>query len=194
MGIDVIGLLKLLNRDYINRTILVHHDEARASFHLPKIIIKDFHEFNYILTSYIQHHHRQIGEGELSNTTAFGEAKRLLNGAFKKDPFQEGYAAALQMARDGTMGGMRMILNEVAEAIKNRAYHDYLDTVFHHYIDVLSKKDNMDLAKAFFAHFQPTLERFGYEFDEYSFVHDTRAAVEYYLDVIHGIIKVAKKI
>ncbi len=194
MAIDVIGLLTKLNRDHINKTVLVHHDVARASFHLPKIIVDDFREFNYIVTTYIQHHHRQVGEGELSTGAAFGEAKRLLKGAFKKDPFQEGYAAALQIARDGTMGGMRMILNELAESIKNRAYHDYLDTVFHHYVDVLSKKDNLDLARAFFAHFQPTLQRFGYEFDEYSFVNDTRAAVEYYLGIIQEIIKVAKKI
>jgi len=194
MALDVMALLEKFNRDYINRTVLAKHDEARALFRLPTIRVRDHREFNYLLTTYIQHHHQAIGDGVPPNAAAFGEGKRILEQAFNKDRHQDGYAVALQMALDGSQGGMRHILNEVTDAIKRRAYQDHIDNTFLNTVNVLSKKDNMDLAKAFFAHFRPTLERFGYTFDETSFVHDTRAAIEYYAEVLESIFRTAKKI
>lgn len=191
---DVDHILRLLDQDHINRTVLMRHDEARESFRLPRLIVRDHQEFKYLVTSYVQHHHQTVGHGTPSEAGAFGEAKRVLDRSFDEDPYQHGYARALQTALDGSQGGMRAILNALADALKQRALQDYLDHVYHHHINVLSKEDNRALSRAFYTRFGPILQRFGHHVDEDTFAWNTRAALDYHRQVLEQITGIAKKI
>lgn len=194
MAMDVDRLLDLLDFRRVNREVAMPHVLARNTFHLPALIPTDHREFNYLITSYVQHHRRTTGEGTVSDAAAFGEAKSILDHAFDQDPYQEGYAAALQAAFDGTNGGMSAVLDEIYRVLMSRAVRSYTDQVFHQFVDVLSKEDNLALSRAFFRRFGEPLRRFGLPIDENTFAYNTRAALEYYRRIIEQLIGVARKI
>ena len=191
---DVDRILDLIGQDHVNRHVLVKHDEARETFRSPRMVVSDHEEFKYLVTSYVEHHLKSVGEGSPSPAAAFGQAKGILDHAFGQDRFQEGYPAALQMALDGSQGGMRAILNEIADALKSRALNNYMDHVFHQHINVLSKTDNMALSRAFYQRFGPILRRFGMDVDEETFAWNTRAALDYHRQALEQIVGIAKKI
>lgn len=191
---DVDRILGLIDQTRINRAVLMQHDEARETFKLPRLVVRDHQEFKYLVSSYVEHHLRHVGEGNPRKAAAFGEAKRISDRAFSEDKFQEGYARAQQMALDGSGGGMRAVLNAIADVLKRRALEDYMDHVYHEHIDVLSKEDNKALSRAFFHRFGPILKRFGHEVDEDTFAWNTGAALDYHRQVLEQIIGIAKKI
>ena len=194
MSVDVDRILGLLDSAQINRTILQQHDVARETFTLPTMIVRDHQEFKYLITSYVEHHLRTVGEGAPTPAAAFGEGKRILDRSFNEDAYQDGYARALQMGLDGSQGGMRAVLNAIADTLKQRALADYIDHVYHQHINVLSKDDNRALSRAFYERFGPILKRFGHEVDEDTFAWNTRAALDYHRQVLEHISGIAKKL
>ena len=154
MTVNVDQILDLLDPRRINRDVLQAHDWARETFNSPAMAVRDHREFKEIIESYVQHHFNSVGQGQLATERAFGEARRILENAFGKDRFQDGYAAALQMALDGANGGMREVLNEIAIALKRNALFDYTDDVFHRHIDALSRSHNLALSRAFYERFR----------------------------------------
>ncbi len=191
---NVEKILDLIGQDYINKTVLMPHDVARETFQVPRLVVTAHDEFKFIVTNYVQHHKNSVGEGQPSFAAAFGEAKNILDRAFQEDQFQEGYPRALQVAFDGTEGGMRRVINEIADALRRRAMQEYIDHVFHHHVNVLSKADNELLSEAFFQRFGPILERFGFKVDKHTWAFNTRAALEYHRQAIEQIMAIAKKI
>lgn len=194
MSVDVDRILGLLDSTQINRAVLQQHDVARETFTLPTMIVRDHQEFKYLITSYVEHHARTVGEGVPTPAAAFGEAKRILDRSFNEDHYQDGYAHALQMGLDGSQGGMRAVLNAIADTLKQRALGDYLDHVYHQHINVLSKDDNRALSRAFYERFGPILKRFGHEVDEDTFAWNTRAALDYHRQVLEHISGIARKL
>ena len=89
---------------------------------------------------------------------------------------------------------MRLILNQIADVLKQHALQYYLDHVYYQHINVLSKDDNLALSKAFYRRFGPILKRFGFDVDEDTFALNTRAALDYHRQAVGQIIGIAKKI
>lgn len=194
MAVDVDRILELLSQSFINREVLVKHDVARESFQLPKMVVGDHQEFKYLVTSYVEHHLKSVGQGQPTPEAAFGEAKRVLDREFEDDRYQDGYSRALGQGLSGADGGMRGILNTIADAFRRRALSEYVDHVFYQHINVLSKEDNLALSRAFFERFGPVLARFGMEVSEDMFAWNTRAALDYHRQVLEHVIGIAKKI
>ena len=194
MPANIDRILDLLDHSRIEKQTLIKHDEARENFRLPKMIPADSREFKYFITKYYQFHQEFTGQGKPSEEDAFGEAKRLLDGVYSEDPYQEGYVAALQMALDGARGGMREILNQIATTLKRRHLQKYSDHVYYEHIDPLSKADNRALSRAFFARFGPILQQVGFPYTEDDFAWNTRAALEYHRQVLERIIGTVKKV
>lgn len=193
-SIDVERILDLMDQGHINREVLLPQDHARETFRLPSITARNYQEFEYLITSYMQHHYLETGEGKRSRASCFGEAKHILDQAFNKDPYQDGYNQAMQMGIDGSKGGMRMVLNEITEVLKRRALQHHMDHIFHHHVDARSKAHNLALSRAFFRRFGTILRRFGYEVDENTFAWNSRAALEYHRQVLEHIFGIVKKI
>lgn len=194
MSVDVNRILRLLDQTRINRDVLMAHDEARERFRLPSMRARDAREFKWIVTTYYQHHVRHTGQGSASEEDAFGEVKRMLDGIFNEDPYQEGYNVALRMGVDGARGGLRDVLNQIADALKRRAMQKYMDHVFYDHINPLSKADNLELSRAFFREFGDLLRRYGVDVDQETFAWNTRAALEYHRQVLEQIFGIARKI
>lgn len=194
MSADIDTILSLLVPDFINKNVLMKHDQARESFRKVPITVPDFEAFANELAEYVKHHHAAVGDGTPSSEAAFGEAKRILMNVFADDPYQEGYSVALQMGLGGAGGGMRAILNELAEQLKRQGLHNYKDYVFNTHLNVLSKDDNERLAAAYVVRFRDILSRFLPHLDEKTFASNIRAAFEYHLHVVEEILRVARKI
>lgn len=193
MNIDIEEILQLLNQTLINRQVLMQHDMARMSFRCTTVAARDHREFKLLVDSYVQHHMRSVGSS-LTEAQCHGEAVRILMSAFNQDPYQEGYARALQMGLDGANGGMRLVFDEIANALKRRAMNEYIEHVYHERINVLSKDAARALAQAFCQEFGPILRRFNVPMDPDTFAWNPRAALEYYRQAIESILGVAKKI
>lgn len=194
MSADIDAVLSLLVPDFINKNVLMKHDVARESYRNVPITVPDFQAFANQIAEYVKHHHTAVGDGTPSSEAAFGEAKRILSNVFADDPYQEGYNVALQMGLGGAGGGMRAILNEIAEQLKRQGLHNYKDYIFNTQINVLSQADNERLAKAYFDRFRDILKRFLPHLDEKTFAGNVRAALEYHLQVVEDILRVARKL
>ena len=194
MTVNVDEMLGHLDPQVINTTVMMPHDLARESFPLGVVQVRDHREFQYLVSHYVQYHYERVGWGRPSDVAAFGEARRILDRAFNQDQYQDGYARARRMATEAAGGGMRSILNEIADALKRRALNDYMDRVYHYFVDDLSKEDNLEISRSFFERFGPILRRFGHEVDPYTFAFNTRGALQYYHDVLEHIFRIARTI
>jgi len=187
MSVDMKKIFALLDQTYVNKTVLEKHYMARENFNLPGIFARNHQEFQLVITSYVQHHYAQVGDGEINPTRAFGEARRILNGEFNEDRFQEGFDIALLMALEGSQGGLSTILNRIADAIQRHAMTDHTDYIFHHFINPLSRSDSFALSRAYHKRFAGILAQHGIFSDEFTFARNPRAALEYHLKVVRQI-------
>jgi len=194
MTIDVGRMFDRLDASVINREVLQKHDIARERFRLPVTRVRDHREFKLILESYVQFHHKMTSGGEIDRKRAFGEAKRILLNEYGKDRFQDGYEAALQMALDGANGGMGAILNVIADALRRRAFEEYKDDIISDFVDPASQSHFDAVSDAFFQRFGPLLAEHGVQINQRSFGMETRAIVEYQLQLVQSILGIGKKI
>ncbi len=193
MSSKIDALLDLLKPDHVNKAVLMPHDLARESFRLDTVVVADHQAFVRRIEEYVQHHYSCVGNTNCSVDLAFGEAKRILNGVFGEDPYQEGYSVALAMGLSGAGGGMRAIFNALADQLKRQALQNYKERVFNLYVDIFSPTDNEALAREYFARFGPVIRRFAPNVNEKTFASNVRAAVEYHLQIVEEIIRVARK-
>ncbi len=191
MRADVDTVLQLLNETRINREIKALHDEARETYKLHSMSVDDAQEFKFIVQSYYQHHMRHIGEGNRSEVGAFGEVRHLLESLYRTDQWQDGYVVALQAARSES--GLRGILEKIAETLKERHVQQYVDHVFHEYIDPSSQEDAIIFAEALKREFGPLIEKHGGSVKGKVFAWNPRAALEYWRQAIRTIMSVARK-
>ena len=190
MSADVDHILDLIGQDRITKDVLQHHGFARESFRLPNRVVADSEEFDRVITSYLEHHVRSVSKVAPASSTAFGEARRILDLSFDAGGGQSGYSVALQMALDGSRGGLGAVIDRIADTLTGRALRRYLDSVYHE-ISPLSSEDNRSLSRAFFERFGYTLRRFGLTVDENTLAGDTRTALDYHRQAIEQIIGIA---
>jgi hypothetical protein len=193
--IDVEEVLPLLMWDYINKKVLMPHDIAREAYKARAMRVPDYREFKEQIEAYIRYHHQAVGEGTPSPEMAFAEAKRILDGVFGEDPFQEGYTVALQQAVTGEEGGMRAILNVLADQLKRQALNSYKDWIFEMYVDRLeSQAESEALAHAYFKKFGAMIRPNVPGLTEKAWASNVRAGLEYHLRVVETIERNARKI
>ena len=123
-------ILDALDERSIAQAIGIPHDEARLSYRLQSNTVSDFDEFTHIVGEYVQHHSfRCIASGgRLSRADAGGRAKEILEQAYRR---QNGdLVTAYNDAHDGTNGGLRHVLDVIAEALKAEAVERYVREVF----------------------------------------------------------------
>ena len=178
-------ILKMIDESYINKHILVKHDEARLRFTLESGTARDQADFNAIITRYVQHHHQFVGEGQLSEGLARGEAVLMLQRAFQENPHEEGYNNAMYQ---GLHGHMLDVINELHRTLRNRAFEQYLESVFVTYVNPLSAESIRAFRQGYFDRYRQTLEAAGYR--EENFELSPRAIFDYHrktFSVIAGI-------
>jgi len=143
------NLLTALSERQITRQVALEHDEARMNYHLHSNVVANFEEFSDILADYYNQHFTRCvsGGGSLSSAEAAGRAKELLEREYRRR--KGDIVTAFNDAHDGTNGGMRVVLDKLAEAIKAESVERYIREVFDRYVAPNAWDDKVEIIRQF---------------------------------------------
>ena len=151
------SLMAELDERTIASRIGIVHDEARMQYQLNSNTVQDFRQFSKIITDYYNYHYTQcVGRGgRLASSGAYGRAKELLEREYRKRSGD--IASACQDALDGTNGGMRGVLDIIADGLKAEVFERYVADVFDRYIAPNSWDQQVEIIRQFIAYSGNTL-------------------------------------
>ena len=149
---DINALLDALDERTIAKEIGIKNDETRMQYQLHSNTISDFDEFNRIIADYYNHHFTECisSGGSLSSAEAGGRAKEIIEREYRKRGGD--IVAAYNNAHDGTNGGMRVVLDIIAEGIKAESVERYVRDMFDRHVAPNSWDDKVDIIRQFISH------------------------------------------
>jgi len=170
------SLLSALNEREVARQVAIEHDEARMRYPLSSNTVRDYRQFSDIITDYYQYHHRICISrgGRLSNTSAYSKAKNLLEQEYRRRGGGNA-VTAFNDAHDGTNGGMRVVLDTIADHLKAQAVEEYTTAMFDMHVAPNAWDDKVEIIRQFIACCGPVLagsivahqpERYAHDFTE----------------------------
>ena len=142
-------LLNALDERSLAQYVGIGHDEARMHYSLRYNTIRTFDEFSDLIGDYYNHHFSRCVArgGSLSTAEAVSRAKQILEKEYRKR--HGDISAAFNNAYDGTNGGMRAILDLLAEGIKAEAVENYIREVFDRLVAPNSWEDKVQIVSEF---------------------------------------------
>lgn len=169
------SLCAALDEVAIARNVGIAHDEARAAYTLNKNTVSNFEEFNNLLANYYRHHVSRcvVQGGSVAHFEAAGRASEILEAAFRRQGHN--LMSAYRDAQDGTNGGMRIILDVLAEQLKEESVERYVRHAFNSHVDPTSWPQKVDIISQFISRNQHILgpsidsvhpERYAQNYDE----------------------------
>jgi len=152
------NLLAALDEREVARRVTMEHDEARMRYPLSSNRVRDFDEFRRLITDYYNYHHTTCLSrgGRLSNVDAYGEVKDLLEREYRRRSSGD-IVSAFNDAHDGTNGGMRVILDSIADNLKARAVERYTAAMFDMHVAPNAWDDKVEIIRQFIACCGPVL-------------------------------------
>jgi len=145
-------LLDALDERTIAKKIGIKNDETRMKYQLRSNTVSDFDEFSSIIADYYNYHFTKCvsGGGSLSTAEAGGRAKEIIEREYRKRGGD--IVSACNNAKDGTNGGMRAVLDVIAEGIKAESAERYVRDMFDRHIAPNSWDDKVDIIRQFISH------------------------------------------
>lgn len=147
------NLLAMIDELGIARNVSVPHDEARMQYSLRKNTVSNFGEFTEVISDYYSHHVSRciLHGGYVSRTEASGRAKEILEQEYKRQGGN--IVTAFNDAHDGTNGGLRVVLDRIAESLKTESVVRYIRETFDRYVEPNSWEQKVDIMRQFIARF-----------------------------------------
>ena len=147
------NLLATIDELAIARNVSIPHDEARMHYSLRKNTVSNFEEFTEMIAEYYNHHVSQcvMHGGHLSRTEAAGRAKQILEQEYRRQGGN--VVTAFNDAHDGTNGGLRVVLDRIAESLKTESVERYIREAFDRYVTPKSWEQKVDIMRQFIARF-----------------------------------------
>lgn len=144
------SLLAALDEREIARRVTMEHDEARMQYRLSSNTVRNFREFSAVITDYYNYHHTTCLSrgGRLSNTDAYGEVKDLLEREYRRRGNGD-IVSAFNDAHDGTNGGLRVVLDTIADSLKAEAVERYMTAVFDRHVAPNSWDQKVEIIRQF---------------------------------------------
>lgn len=145
------SLMAEVNEQTLARNISIGHDEARMRYRLNSNTVESFYEFKDIITDYYNYHYTTCvsNGGRLSSSEAYGRAKELLERQYRKR--NGDIVMAFNHANEGTSGGLRTVIDTIADGIKAEAIERYITDVFDRYVAPNSWEDKVEIMRQFIA-------------------------------------------
>ncbi len=142
-------LIHALDERTIARQVGNEHDQARLSYTLSSNTVRDFDEFESQIVDYYEYHFSKCVShgGRLSHAEAAGRAKEIIERDYRRK--KGNIVSAFHNGRDGTVGGMREILDIIAEGLKAECVERYVRDVFSRHIDPSSWPEKVEFMRAF---------------------------------------------
>jgi predicted metallopeptidase len=144
-------LLGALEEKTIAQRIGIPHDEARIRYPLRSNTVGSFSEFSDVIGDYYNYHFTQCVSrgGALSRTEAASRAKEILEKEYRRH--NGDIVSAFTDAHDGTHGGMRVVVDILAEGLKAESIEHYIHEVFDQQVAPNSWEDKVDIIRQFIA-------------------------------------------
>ncbi len=141
--------LAALDEREIAQHVGIPHDEARIRFPLSSNTVRDFDEFREIIGDYYNHHFACCVSdgGSLSRPEAIGRAKEALEGQYRRR--NGDIVTAFNDAHDGINGGLRAVLDMIADALKIESVERYIRDVFDRQVAPNAWQDKVELIRQF---------------------------------------------
>jgi len=148
---DLENLLAALSEENIARRVTIPHDEAREHFRrLPTNTVPDFATFCDLLGEYFAFHHSVCVShgGRLSRIDATALAKEIIATHYRQR-YRGNLVSAYMDAHLGTNGGVRGILDALADGIKAEALARYTREVFDRFVPPNQWTTQLELVRQF---------------------------------------------
>jgi hypothetical protein len=144
-------ILSRLDEREIAKRIGIPHDEARMAYSLRKNTVADFDEFVRAISDYYRYHFAKCisAGGSLTQADAEGAAKEIIEERYRRKG--SNLQGAYNDAHDGTNGGLRAILDNIAEHLKAESVERYVRKVFDDQVKPVSWEDKVDIIRQFIA-------------------------------------------
>jgi len=145
------SLLAALDERVIARQVGIPHDEARMRYPLDRNTVSTFDEFSQMVANYYSYHFSAAnGGGSLPWSEAAGRAKELLDREYRQHHNSD-IVAAFNDAQDGTNGGLRAVLDTVADALKAESVERYIRDVFDRHVAPNDWDTKVEILRQFIA-------------------------------------------
>ena len=146
------SLIAMLEEREIARVVGIPHDEARMRFPLRANTVSSFDEFSEILADYFNHHYAAcLSGGGFSVSQASSRAKGVIENEYRRKGGD--IVMAYNDAHDGTNGGMRALLDIIANQLKVEAVESYIKDVFDRHVAPNSYDEKVEIMRQFIASF-----------------------------------------
>jgi hypothetical protein len=132
--VSINSLLSALDERVIAQQVGIRHDEARMRYACRSNTVSSFDEFSNILADYYNYHFTTCVSrgGALSRAEAAGRAKELIEQEYRRR--NGDIASAYQDAHDGVNGGLRLVLDSIAEGLKTESVERYIREAFDRHV------------------------------------------------------------
>lgn len=128
------------------------HDEARLRYRLDKNRVVDDAEFSSEITRYTMYHCRYTGMSEGgSSVAAAGLAKEVLQEVLRHRGGT--VVTAFRNSVDGIDGGLRQVLDSLAEGLKGKAIEYHIRDAFDRYFRISSWPNKVAIMREFISRF-----------------------------------------
>ena len=146
-AIDV--LLSALNERTIAQQVGIEHDQARAGYRNYSVTIDTYDEFERIIAGYYMHNYSRCVArgGRVDYSQASGFAKNLIERDYRKK--NGDISSAFDDACYGTNGGMRQILDIIADGLKAQAIENYIRSVFDRIVKPADWQEKVEIIRQF---------------------------------------------
>jgi hypothetical protein len=150
-------MLSELDERTIARRVGQPHDEARLRYSLRSNTVPDFDAFSNLIGDYVNAHLAACvsGGGRLAPGDARSHAKQLLTEVYRRR--NGDIVTAFNDAQAGTNGGLRVILDHLAEALKAEAVERYTRDAFDRHVAPNDWDAKVELIRQFMTRFGPML-------------------------------------
>lgn len=148
------SLLYDLDPKVIAQRVEAVHNAARAQYQARTMRPASYRDFEEIIGDYYNFHVSRcmVTAGWLSHADAISAAKAILEREY--GPRGQGaITGAFNDARCGTNGGLRRILNTIAESLRNQAVKYHVRDAFDRNVAPYKCKARVGIIRQFLAHF-----------------------------------------
>ncbi|MBK7090662.1 MAG: hypothetical protein IPH59_02900 [bacterium] len=149
------SILEQLDERYIARLIAIPHDQARMKYAPPLFAIVDIGEFTRVIGEYYNYHFVTCIShgGYLTASESEGRAKDILDREYRQQ--RGGFVGAFNDARFGTNGGLRAILDIIADSLKAESIARHMRKVLDDEVKPNSWEDKVDIISQFMSRCGP---------------------------------------
>ena len=114
----IVDILQALDERKIAREVGISHDEARMRYPLRSNTVDNMTEFFAIIGDYFNYHTGQCVShgGTMSQAEARSQAKEALEREYRRR--RGNIISAYNDVHEGTNGGLRVVLDTIAESMK----------------------------------------------------------------------------